>query len=406
MINVIKVLIPIISVALLCLLINLVNTKKNRRIRQFPLIVFSFVLMVIAILVLIKNYDFTEKIIELSSFLLHSNLVIINLILLLGFLVLKLILRPICTAVFKKKKVLEFFSLTIYEYDEEYDEWFLKKQWKNYRKFFFWLIGGTVLSSGLYLGLTWVFGPTSKIWFLIFPCAALIVLNEIYGFINGQTKEEFEHSILGDDADARRVSNYYKLREILEQILPVPLLSAHTGCEFVGKETPADLIKKLNESDDSNDRITSEYFELNGRYKTADVDCVQATLDMMHRKNVVFFNPFYRDLSMYITLPMVKSLLAGKKCVVLCGRKNAASDVRKWLSDMLREYSHMNSLWRVNYLSDKEPECEIGILTFTQMYDKRVVNTIKPILLKASRKFALKTNSSTYGPITVIAKTE
>ena len=67
---------------------------------------------------------------------------------------------------------------------------------------------------------------------------------------------------------------------------------------------------------------------------------------------------------------MVKSLLAGKKCVVLCGRKNAVSDVKEWLSEMLREYSHMKSLWRVNYLSDKEPECEIGILTFTQIYDK------------------------------------
>mgnify|MGYP003293669078 CR=1 FL=1 len=32
------------------------------------------------------------------------------------------------------------------------------------------------------------------------------------------TKEEFEHSVMGDEADSRRVSNYYKLREILEKI--------------------------------------------------------------------------------------------------------------------------------------------------------------------------------------------
>lgn len=380
MMNVIKALIPIIVIALICVLLNLINAKKNRRIRQLPLVVFSFALMVAAILVLLKYYNYTDKIIELTSFLLQSNLVIVNITLLVGFFVIKLIARPICSAIFKKKKELEIFSLSIYEYDEEYDEWFLKKQWKNFRKFFLWLVGGAVLAGGLYLGLTWVLGSASKIWFVIFPCAAVIVINEIYGYINGQTKEEFEHSVLGDDADARRVSNYYKLREILEQILPSPLLSAHTGCEFMGKETPADLIKKLSESNDADDKITSEYFELNGRYKTADVDCVQATLDMMHRKNVVFFNPFYRDLSMYITLPMVKSLLAGKKCVVLCGRKNAAPDVKEWLSEMLREYSHMKSLWRVNFLSDKEPECEIGIFTFTQIYDKRVVNTNRGFL--------------------------
>lgn len=83
--------------------------------------------------------------------------------------------------------------------------------------------------------------------------------------------------------------------------MPSPLLSAHTGCEFVAKETAADLIKKLSDSNDADDKIVSEYFELNGRYKTADVDCVQATQNMMHRKNVVFFNPFYRDLGIQQT---------------------------------------------------------------------------------------------------------
>ena len=284
-------------------------------------------------------------------------------------------MRPVFCAIFKRKEILDHFSFAFYEYDEEYDEWFLKKQWKNFRVFFSWLVAGTVLVSGIYLGLTWALGSASSIWFVIFPCAAVVEVNEIYGFINGQTKEEFEHSIFGNDADARRISNYYKIRETFEQLLPSPLLSAHTGCEFVAKETAADLIKKLSDSNDADDKIVSEYFELNGRYKTADVDCVQATQNMMHRKNVVFFNPFYRDLGMYITLPMIKSLLSGQKCVVLCGRKNAASDIKRWISELLRDYSHMNSLWRVSFLSDKEPECEIGILTFTQLYDKRVVNS-------------------------------
>lgn len=76
-----------------------------------------------------------------------------------------------------------------------------------------------------------------------FPCSAVIVMNEIYCFINGQTKEEFEHCIFGDDSEARRISNYYKIRGIFERILPSPLLSAHTGCEFLRTDTAADLIK-------------------------------------------------------------------------------------------------------------------------------------------------------------------
>lgn len=375
MMNVIKVLIPIAVIALVCLFTNLINAKKDKRIQQFPLIFVSIILMTAVVIILVNFYNSIENIIAQISFLLGACLLIANLLLLVVFFILKLILRPLCTAIFKKKQILEIFALSFYEYDEEYDKWFLKKRWNNFRQFFFWLICGTAFVSGLYLGLTWALDSESKIWFLIFPCAAVVVVNEIYGYINGQTKEEFEHSVFGEDSDSRRVSNYYKLREILEQILPSPLLSAHTGCEFMCQGSALDLIKKLGDSEDFNDKITSEYFKLNDRYQNADVDYVQATADMMRRKNVVFFNPFYRDLSMYITFPMVRSLLAGKKCVVLCGRKNSAADVKEWLLETLHEYSHMKSLWRVDFLSDKEPECEVGILTFTQIYDKHVVNT-------------------------------
>jgi len=374
MINVIKVLIPIGAIALLCVMLNLINAKKNRRIRQFPIIGISTILMVVAVVVLINNFGFTDNLIGSHSFFQNSNLVIVNLVLLIGFFAIKLIIRPICSAVFKKRNILETFSLTIYVYNEDYEEWFLKKQWKNFRKFFFGLLCGLVIVSGVYLGLTWLMGKESLLWFMFFPCAAVAVINEIYGYVNGQTLEEYEYSVLGEDSSSRKVSKYYKLRVILEQLLPSPLLSGYTGCEFIQRNSSADFIRKMKETDDTVDLITSEYFEMNNRYKTADVDHVQATLDMMHRKNVVFFNPFYRDISMYVTLPMARSLLDGKKCVVLCSRNNTADDVKKWLTEILCEYSHMKQLWRVNNLSDKAPECEVGILTFTQLYDKRVIN--------------------------------
>lgn len=40
MIDVIKALIPIINTALMCVILNLINARKSRRIRQFPLVVF------------------------------------------------------------------------------------------------------------------------------------------------------------------------------------------------------------------------------------------------------------------------------------------------------------------------------------------------------------------------------
>ena len=38
MIDVIKALIPIINTALMCVILNLINARKSRRIRQFPLV--------------------------------------------------------------------------------------------------------------------------------------------------------------------------------------------------------------------------------------------------------------------------------------------------------------------------------------------------------------------------------
>lgn len=375
-----KMLLSIAVIALLSLFQIALGGRKNRRIRQLPLVVLSAVLMAAGVCVLLEN---TERVFDLCSgysVMEHAELLVMNVILFACFCVVRLVLRPITAAVCKGNTLLGAFSLGLYRYDEEYDEWFLRKQWINYRKYFLAIVCAANLAAGIFLGLTWMQGPQSGVWVMIFPCAALAVLNEIYNFINGQTKEEFEHSVMGDAADARRVSNYYKVREVLERLLPEPLLSAHTGCEFAGAESAADYLKEMRGSGEPLDRAAAEYFEIDGRFKTADVDRVQAAFQMMHRCNVVFFDPFYRDLGMYITLPIVTALLAGKKCVVLCGRRSAAEDVQAWLSGLLRRYSHMRTMWRVDRLSHQDPECEIGIITFNQIYDKRVVSTNQEFL--------------------------
>lgn len=380
MIKVLKVVIAVAAIILPCLLQNLINAKKTRRIRQFFLVPISFVLMVGGIVASLKYYNLINKISVLKEFLNNTEILLINCGLIVAFVVLKLILLPIMTSVCGKKTLLEKISLDFYEYDEDYEEWFLKKQWSNFRKYVFAIMCGVAVATAAFVSLTWLFGKDSWAWLLVFPSAVLVVISEFYGYVNGRTKEEFEHTVIGDESSARRVSNFYKLREVLEDILPDPLLAANTGCEFMGRETPADLMKALSESDDNTDCITAEYFEIDGRYKKSDIDCFNATLRMMHRHNVVFFNPFYRDLGLYITLPLSKSLLSGKKCVVICGKNNNSDDVKCWLTDLLKDYSHMQTLWRVGNMSDQVPEFEVGILTFTQLYDKRIINANRDFL--------------------------
>lgn len=369
-----KILITILVIALLSLFELLVNCRRKRRIRQLPLIPLSLLASGIGAYYLTIYYDRISEIINFVPELLNSEILVINTALLLGYCIIRLPLILLCHLFSKNKNVMSAFSLDIYSYSDEYGEWFLKKQWVNYRKYLLALVCTFSLLTGAYLSLTWVYGQESAVWLMSFPAASIAVFGELFNFINGQTKEEFEHSVMGDDADARRVGSFYKLREVFERLLPEPLLYAYSGSEFMKSETPVDLIKEMNDSPNTIDRVVAEYFEIDNRYKKADIDCFQATVQLMHNQNVVFLNPFYRNLGDYITLPIATTLLGSKKCLVLCGRNNSAEDVRGWISGRLQDYFHMRAMWRTEFLSDKGEDCEVGILTFTQIYDKRVIS--------------------------------
>jgi len=373
MIGIGKILISIIVIALFSLLQNALNSKKNKRARQALMPVISGLYCIIAAMLVMKWFDKFNSVEDLHEFLMHSNIFVANLTIVLGFIVIKLIVRPILTKCWKKNEQIEGSSASFYAYDEEYDEWFLLNKWVNFRAFMLSILIGAVIASGAFLGVTWCVGPESKWWIIAVPCAAVVLINEIYGFINGITKEEYEYTFFGESAHSWKVSKFFKIREIYEKIMPSPILSAHTGCEFSNSQSPLEFIEELRNSEDKIDQITAEYFTIEDRYKSTNVDGVQATWKLMHRKNVLFFNPFYKDLGTYITLPMINALLSGKKCVIVVGRMSTCEDVKQWISELLKNYSRMESLWRVEVLTNKTPECEVGILSFPQFYDKKVI---------------------------------
>lgn len=362
----------ILAPALLMLKVNL---KRRRRVRQLPLTLVSAVLMIVGVSLISRYLNLIIMIGNLFRLDVSAVVFIANAALLTAYTTLRNVLLPICHAVGKIKSVSDFMSLGFYKYDEEYDEWFLDTKWKNFRTYFFVICVVLSVVSALYLGWTWMMGSNNNPFFMrIYPCCVMAVMIEFFNYIDGQTKQEYEHSIYGDEADARKVRNYYKLRDVLEKLFPEPLLSAQTGYEYAQKETPVDLLNQLKDEEDINSRIVAEFFNAEDRYKTVDVDSVQATLDMLNRRNVIFLNPFYHDLSVYVALPLMASLLNGKKCAVICGRNNEAEDVIEWLQDTIKDYSHIRAMWRVNMLGEQSIDCEVGVLTFTQIYDKNVIN--------------------------------
>lgn len=304
--------------------------------------------------------------------------VVYNLVLCVLYVVVRLvpglITRILCAKRIWFKKPVSVF----YEYDPEYDQWFIREKWCNVRELFraFSWIGGVV--TGIALGVIWYLRGEKNISVMIFPAMAHIVIVEFFGFINGYTKEEFEHAIGGEDSHAQKISNYYKVREVYEKIFPREVLASYTSCEYAATKGTIDLLEELR-AGDREEAIVSHFFTLNETEEVFDNDCILATKELMKGENVVFFNPFYRDLGKYIVLPVMNTLLKGRNCLIVVGRNSARSDIKEWMDTLLWETSKIKSMWRVEDLSFKIPECEVGILGFSQLYDANV--------LEANREF-------------------
>lgn len=373
-----KVITSIVALVGLTLLQDSICAKKEHRAKMALLVPVVIIYAVCATFALTKLYTKIEPYLQ-DYGLISYAIIVANTILILGYILVKLIIGNLLKKKWEKHSQISMTSSFAYSYAEEYDTWFLQYRWVNYRSVLCAIRWGIVIVSAISMSIiNTAEGVESLTW--TFPYIIAIIFNELYFFFNGQTKKEFEHSILGTEADSRRVGAYFRIREIFEKLFPEPLLSAQTGFESAGKKTPIDYVEKLSKSSDKIDRLTAEYFIADDKYMSAESDGVKATLDLMHRKNVVFFNPFYRDLNMYFTLPLVHTLVSGKKCVVITGRMSSKEDVKMWLTDLLGEYTHMPSLWKVDDIKSSESNCEVGIIGFPELYDNDVITENKEFL--------------------------
>jgi len=370
-------------VALLCFVQQLLNLRRARRAKQAALPVVALIYCIIAVVYASRYYDQLGDLLERIGFLVGDAIIVLNGLLLVAFLILKAALLPLVNLIWKNKRLIELTSKAFYEYDTTYGEWFLVRKWANIRS----LLLSTVICLGVintaYFALMHINGFTSALWLFCFPAAALLIAGEIFSFINGQTRAEFVSNVLGEDSDSRRVSNFYRIREVYEKMFPGQILAAHTGGEFTGRNSAADFLERLSEGDRF-DRMTAEYFLLRDEELKPDLDCVMATHKLMHGKSVVFLNPFYRDIGHYIVPPLNKALLSGKKCLVIAGRNSTFDDISDWLSGELAGFCNIRSLWRVRELSEHPPDCDIGVISSRHMYNMNI--------LKANREFFMETD--------------
>lgn len=369
----------------------LINSKRGKRAQQTVLLIAPVVLAIVGIVAVLfyGNKVITQlniivakfqKLIDLSSvlsiFKTICNAVMFNLDIYLAYIIVRIVLLGVNKALSSKNILFKNWAEIFYEYDDEYKKWFIKERWINTRQICKVLCWVGAVGVGIVLGIMWYLARSRQIFLMIFPIMVHMVVTEFFVFINGYTKEEFANSVGGDDSYAMSISNFYKIREIYEKIFPREVLVSHTGCEYSSTAGTVDLLDELSKGE-KEDAVVSHFFSLNETEDRFDTDCILATRDLMKGENVVFFNPFYRDLGKYIVLPLMSTLLKGRKCLVIVGRNSAKEDMKDWLREILTETSKIKSMWRVDDLSFKSPDCEVGFLGFSQIYDESILEANK-----------------------------
>lgn len=270
-----------------------------------------------------------------------------------------------------------------YEYDEDENHWFLKQRFVGLRQ----LASALTWAVGVILGIVLALSASNSVFgfeIIAWPSAALVIVAEVYNFLSGLTKKEWLHAVGGEGIGATRIRAYYKLKRVYEKLFPSAMLYSKIGNEYSGKVGATEKIEMLRSSDDEVKEAIGVYFDrLPKKNGFFDVDLIGATVNLMQGENVVFFNPHYRDLSEYLVLPMVNTLLNNKKCLVVVGRNGSKDDVLTWLRNTLGSYTRAKRMWRTEELCSDGAKCEVGILPFCKLYDAKT--------LKANEEFLTST---------------
>jgi hypothetical protein len=372
---------PFIAILLLS---GKINLSKQKRSRQFILPFAALIYCVVAVLYANKINEWIIAIIAeirwYIPFVAKFNPTkwlnyIFNSVIAGTFLAIKGILLPVVNMVWSKARFL--FNQTsgqFYEYNDRMGVWVLKDEFgqaKTLWKSFYWFGVGisSVILALSQLHPQWMFFRTP-----FYPVFGVLVMGEILFFLSGLTYQEMLTNIAGEDDEFYRVANYGILRRVFHDLFENRVLFDTTASSLSGIST-FDMLDNLAESKNTMDVVISKYFtELKEKGHTIDAGFVRSSIDMVNGKSVLINTPFYHDLTGYIVLPLVRQLLSYGKALVIVGRDSAAEDVRNWIQNGIASMCGTRELWKTGILTEKKTECDVAVLRFDDVYNRRVLD--------------------------------
>lgn len=218
-----------------------------------------------------------------------------------------------------------------------------------------------------------------------YPVFGIIVLGEISFFINGKTPDE----VGGTDEfpSSKAEPECGDILKALREIFADRLGHADQITVPHNKDRESTWEEEL-ENGDSFSQVASTYFtSLKNDLHEINSDYVAATDKLMHHKSVLIYNPFYRDLTDYVLLPVFHELLNHHGCLVVCGRTTNEDDVVDWLKGGVEDVTNLQKLWKIRGLTaiqETEDLPDIGVLGFGRLFDLSTLQNNLAFLRKVS----------------------
>ncbi|MBE5937978.1 MAG: hypothetical protein E7265_08110 [Lachnospiraceae bacterium] len=258
-----------------------------------------------------------------------------------------------------------------YSYDKEDCKWYVARNWGQATDLVKYVITIVNILVCLISACTIYLFNDNKTTNLFYPVYIVIMLVEVYSFVNGEKKEDFE-DIIGEDDDARIISNYSILRKFLRHLFGDKLMSENTSINTIQTEiqTNDEVLEQLEKQEDAKLQAYGTFMRRKVEAgMELDQGYLEAGVKLLNGKSIVFNNPFYYDLIPYMFYPMNRMLMQHRKVMIILGRHDIEEDIKKWCVEGLTKVNHLPDLWKVGVLSEEEQDLNVGIVTRSCVHD-------------------------------------
>ncbi len=398
--NLFKIILAVLPFVALCFINIKVNLPKVKRSKQFlmPLVAIVYVIVAMLLMNKINNwllniiYGLPDWIVGLADYswmpesvvpaitqiadyvrnlITNLNLnfwifFISNIVVFVAFLLLKKISVLLMATIKDESIIHSKISGRFYEFFYDRGIWCIANRYADTRTLMKTFYIAAVVISSLLTILSRYFYFNGLLKSMFYPVFCIIVVGELYFYLDGLTKNEYVNDVLGENEDAYKIVNYSLLRKFLRNLFGDKELAENSSVNNALEYgvTNEELLQNLEMNEDQKVMAFATYFNaLNKSGFELDHNYLYSSLDLLNGKSILFNNPFYYDLIPYAFYPLNRSLLSHKKVLVILGRHAIEDDVKEWIQHGIESVTNIPFMWKIKVLDSDTEDCDIGIIT-------------------------------------------